>query len=226
MRRAPVIVFAALALVSLAGVAIAGVGAKRDLAFSLGVPPLRVAVVAPPNVPLCQTNIDVVRSFDAVQFIPRSVGRPGPPLSVAVRATATRAALAGAQVPSGSADNRPLRVRVGRVAASRGPIDVCITAQGPYGVGLAGGNLESMPSTRAYLGDRIVPKNSVALDFHTERSHTLLSQLPRVFHRASLFHPQWVGAWTFWLLAAMVAVAVPALLAWALAGVADIKDRD
>lgn len=226
MRRASApLVLAAIALVALAGVVLAGLRSHRDLAFSLGVPSLRVAAVAPPGVPLCQKNIDVVHTFDAVRFTPRSVGRPGPALSVAVRRSGSAAALAGTQVPGGYPDNRTLRVRVGHVAAGRGPVDVCITPQGRYGVGLVGGNRESEPATRAYLGDTIVPRYSVAMDFHTARSHTLLSQLPRIFHRASLFRPQWVGAWTFWLLAAIVALGVPALLAWALAAV-EVEDRD
>lgn len=229
MRRAALLVFAAIAVLALGGVVLAGARDERDLAFSLGVPSLGVAAVAPSQVPLCQTHVDVVHAFDSVRFTPRSVGRPGPSLSVAVRRTGTHAALASAQVPAGYPDNRPLQVRVGHVAARHGPVDVCITPQGTTGVGFMGGNRESEPSTRAYLGDRLVPRYSLAMDFHTTRSHSLLSQVPRVFHRASLFHPQWIGAWTFWLLAALVAVGVPALLMWALASVdasADIRDRD
>ena len=33
---------------------------------------------------------------------------------------------------------------------------------------------------------------------------SLFSMLPTIFRRAMLFRPTWVGAWTFWLLAAAV----------------------
>jgi hypothetical protein len=42
-----------------------------------------------------------------------------------------------------------------------------------------------------------------------------------VFQRASLFRPGFVGAWTYWVLAALMVLAVPALLWRALGGVAD-----
>jgi hypothetical protein len=49
------------------------------------------------------------------------------------------------------------------------------------------------------------------------RSHpaSSLSLLPAIFRRAALFRPSWIGAWTFWLLAAVVTLLVPLLLALA-----------
>ena len=47
---------------------------------------------------------------------------------------------------------------------------------------------------------------------------SLLARLPDAFTHASQFKPGWVGAWTFWALAALVLIAVPLLLARALSG--------
>jgi len=40
----------------------------------------------------------------------------------------------------------------------------------------------------------------------------MLTALPDVFERAALWHPGWVGPWTFWLLLALVLGGVPLLL--------------
>jgi hypothetical protein len=54
------------------------------------------------------------------------------------------------------------------------------------------------------------------LTFGRRHPTTALSLVPTMFRRAGLFHGGWVGAWTYWLLAALVALAVPALLVRAL----------
>src|SRR2546426_426601 len=54
------------------------------------------------------------------------------------------------------------------------------------------------------------------LVFARRQRRSVLSQLPAVFHRAALFRPKPVGAWTFWALLAAVLIGVPALLIRAL----------
>ena len=49
---------------------------------------------------------------------------------------------------------------------------------------------------------------------------TLLAQLPLALDRAALFHPPLLGAWALWVLAALVAFAVPVALAAAVAAAA------
>jgi len=58
----------------------------------------------------------------------------------------------------------------------------------------------------------------VALELVRAPERSLLSEVPDMFERASLFRPGWMGAWTFWLLLAAVAIGVPSLLARALRG--------
>jgi hypothetical protein len=53
------------------------------------------------------------------------------------------------------------------------------------------------------------PGRAATMVFLRPRSISLLSALPTVFHRAALFRPDWVGAWTFWLLLLAVVAAFP-----------------
>jgi hypothetical protein len=64
---------------------------------------------------------------------------------------------------------------------------------------------------------RGVAATELAFELVRER-RSALAQLPDSFERAALFHPGWVGAWTFWVLTAAVLLGVPALLVRALRG--------
>jgi hypothetical protein len=57
---------------------------------------------------------------------------------------------------------------------------------------------------------------ALSLRFLRGHPRPVLSQVPLIIDRAALFRPGPVGPWTFWLLALLVAVAVPLLLAHAL----------
>ncbi|MEA2352153.1 MAG: hypothetical protein QOJ14_567, partial [Thermoleophilaceae bacterium] len=47
---------------------------------------------------------------------------------------------------------------------------------------------------------------------------TLLSLMPAALRRAELFRPGWLHTWAYWVLAVSLLIAVPGLLARALAG--------
>jgi hypothetical protein len=57
----------------------------------------------------------------------------------------------------------------------------------------------------------------LTLVFRPADSRSLLQSVPAMFRHAARFRPGWVGAWTYWALAALVALAVPLLCALALA---------
>ena len=59
--------------------------------------------------------------------------------------------------------------------------------------------------------------SDLSVVFLHDSRRSVLSQLPDVFDRASVFRPGWVGPWLFWLLSAAVLLGVPLLLARALA---------
>jgi hypothetical protein len=67
--------------------------------------------------------------------------------------------------------------------------------------------------------------SDIALVFPRRSSKSLLQLVPQIFKRASVFRPGYVGPWLYWLLAALVLVAVPLLLARAVAS-ADPDEGD
>lgn len=209
----------AIALAGLVGLALAAVVDRRDLAFTPGVPITRVAAVLEGGETACQRRVRVIEPFQAIELVPRWLGAPGPALALRVTSYRSRRERARVPVPGGYPDNRPLRVRTGPVRAG-GRIDVCVTNRGPGRVGIEGGEAESAPTSPLFVDGRRNEASALALRFLGE-PRSVASQVPVIFQRAALFRPGWVGPWTFWALALVVAVGVPALLARALATARD-----
>jgi hypothetical protein len=219
-RRPPggALVLIALAILAIAGVAAAAAIDRRDLAFTPGVPALGPVVQVDPGREACQRQLAAKAPFRAVELI------PGPPPvvrgAVAVRVVDSHSGqvLGRGVVPPGRPAGQPLMARIGRVAGAR-RIDVCIRDLGPAPVTLTGGRAESVPGSRLTSGPKEIEGYALSLRFFRERPRSVLSQVPLIFRRAALFRPGLVGPWTFWALAALVALGIPLLLARALADV-------
>lgn len=209
--RAPLVLIGVAALAVFALIATMATD-ERGLAFTLGVRPTQVATVLKAGDEACQRPIDVSADADAVEFQVGTFRRPGPPLDVAVREAS--GPLGTAHVPGGYPDNSRQRVRVGEIKSGE-RIAVCIHNLGRSRLALYGGPFQAARTSALFL-DGKPQASDVTLIFHREPSQSMLSLLPDVFERASLFHPGWVGAWLFWLLAAAVAFGVPVLLALAM----------
>ncbi|MFL5821494.1 MAG: hypothetical protein ACJ76S_12510 [Solirubrobacteraceae bacterium] len=222
-RRRPArgaLVTLALAGLAIAGLVVAAAVDRRDLAFTPGVPMLGPVVRLDPGREACQRSLRAKASFRAVELIPGPAPTAGPPLGVTVAASRSGQLLGGGLVRGGYRGGNPLKATVGKVSADR--IDVCIDNRGTTPVTLGGGKAESVRGSRLTSGGHQVAGYAVSLRFFRGRPHPVLSQVPLIFRRAALFRPGVVGAWTFWLLAALVAVGVPLLLARA---VADAEPR-
>lgn len=197
MRRALVAVAVLGALAVLAAAALD----DRERAFSVGLPPVRVAAELPPGGSVCRAEIDVAEGFSRLRLDTASFGRTGPPLSVSAGA-------ARGTVPAGYPDNSTVEVSVGEVPEG-GRLDVCVTNDGDHRVALYGSPPDTPPD---HLGDpERTPELGVA--FVREESRSMLALVPDAFERAALFRPAFVGAWMFWLLLGLVAAGVPLLLA-------------
>jgi hypothetical protein len=209
--------FLAIAAAALVGVVVAAAVDRRDLAFTNGVPVTRIAAVLRPGVAACQRRVLVVEGFRAVEITPTALGHHGtPPLAVEVRDSRTRRRLAMGSVPGGYPDHLRRPVPVGSVRAGA-RVDVCVVNRGEHRIGLAGGKAESVPDSPLVVGALRDERRALTLRFLRGHPRSVLSQVPVIFRRASLFRPGWVGPWTFWLLGALVALGVPALLSRALA---------
>ncbi len=200
---------------------------QRELAFTNGVAPGEEVVRLKPQLNACQRNVQVLAPFATIRLATDSHHRPGPLLRLTVLERRSGRVLGGGTVPAGyvtrlDAPQDQISGFVGRVKAKRA-IDVCVTNVGGQAVAL-GGTLESRPEnsdlTAGIRRARPVPGN-LALSFLKPKPSSLLAELPAALRRAALFHPSFVGAWTFWVLAALLAVVVPLLLARAVTAVGD-----
>jgi hypothetical protein len=219
MRRAGAIALLATALVGLLALLAEAAGDKRDLAFTIGVVPTTPAAKLRPGATVCQTNITVPTAFTRVQLRAGSPGGPGQPLGITVRGFPSNRARTHGSLAGGYPYTTEQSVPVGHVAAGQ-RISVCVTNRGSRRVEIWGNSgAASLPSS-AYIGARL-QGTDLTLVFLTDGRRSMLAQLPDVFERASVFRPGWVGAWVYWVLTALALVAVPVLLARALADASD-----
>jgi hypothetical protein len=130
----------------------------------------------------------------------QSVGIWGSPLTglsklrVDVQDASTRRSLATGQIAATAPGENV--ARLDRAAPGGRPLTVCVI-----------GNLNtfSLLGSPAQDPNVVMSGKTPGLEFSLvllNDRHSLLSSLATAFSRASLFRPSWVGAWTFWVLAA------------------------
>lgn len=195
---------------------------ERELAFTLGVVPNGVALELEPGEQACQEPIDVAAEFAAVRVVPAADGLPGPALTLTVRDLRSGRTLGRGRTPEGYSPAEPQTARVGTVRRGQ-RVAVCVRNSGRAAVGLYGGPQQAARTSRAVDGGRPTGRD-LSLVFLRGEPASALAVVPDMFRRAALWRPGWVGVWTFWVLAALVALAVPLLLARA-ALAAERSDR-
>lgn len=214
MRSRAAVAFLAVTLVGVALVLVTAARDDRDLAFTLGVAPGLVAAELGPGGVACQTPVDVAESFDGVRLLIGTFERSGQPLAVTVRRPGGGAPIAQGRLPAGYADGAEPTVALDATTSAGERVEVCVRNLGRRRVALFGGpELAKRDSTVEIAGRD--QHTDLVLVF-TRGSGSALARLPDVFERASVFRPAWVGAWTYWLLAGLVLLGAPALLARAL----------
>jgi len=130
-----------------------------------------------------------------------------PEVRIVVRATDGRIVASGPLPPGASAANMDPHIP----AAT--PVRVCVTARNGT-LDLLGGSNGSEVS-RHFSTTGVARGQVFALLL--ERPSSLLGALGTAFSRAAIFRPSWVGAWTFWLLLALLGCTLP------LAGLALVR---
>jgi hypothetical protein len=213
MRRRGLALFCAATVSAVAGLVVVAAANETDLAFTLGVGTTEVAADMRPGQQACQTPIDVRERFGAVQVRTATFFEPVPPLEMTIRDTGGGPTLARARIEPTGGQISLNTVRVPAVSAGR-EVSVCFRNVGRQVAGIYGGTAAAGSET---LLDGRGVRPDMALVFLRERPASGLSLVPKMFRRATLFHPDWVGAWTFWLLSALLLLLVPALLGRALA---------
>lgn len=215
MARRAVLAFALVWAIGLVVVLWRAGADQRPVAFSLGGAPVRPVAMLDPGHEVCQAPITLQVDASGVTFFAGAKASPGMPLELTVRDAdvAGGRPLATRQTPGGYPDHATRTVRFPTLRAGRA-ITVCIRNRGggtayPYGD-------DQVPDTGTVVDGRRQPID-ITLRFLRERPRSALSLVPTMFRRASLFRFGFVGAWTFWALAAALALAVPLLCAFALA---------
>jgi hypothetical protein len=153
-------------------------------------------VYVPEAGPVCQARIELIAPVHGVNFPVGTRGRPGPPLTVSVYAASGRL-LATGRVRGGYAHGSFQEARFrGRVREGQS-VAVCVRRTGsPAGPGV---------------------RSDLTLAFLHREPTSTVGLLPTIFERMALFRFDWVGAWTFWILLALLALVAPALCAYAVA---------
>jgi hypothetical protein len=141
-----------------------------------------------------------------------------------VRSAESGRSLGRGRLPAGYPDVSQPVVVVGSVRGEQ-RAEVCLTNVGLHRLALYGNAAAAAPVSDARLGNRAL-ETDLTLVFERGESRSMLSLLPDVFNRASLFRPGWVGTWTFWVLTALLLVGVPVLLALAMARMREPQEPD
>jgi hypothetical protein len=213
--RSPVVVLLAVCAAAVLALALTGLTTREHRAFTLGVASAGPVVTLQPGQQVCQEPIAVPdddAAFDRVAFV---LGTRSLPVDVTVAEPSGRVVGRGRRQDghAGGAQS----VAVGPVT-TRESLRVCLRDAGNGRLVVFGnGDAASRTTTAAVDGKPV--HTDISLVFERAEPRSALSLVPAFFERMSLWRASWVGAWTYWLLGAIVLAAVPVLLAFALRSV-------
>jgi hypothetical protein len=158
-------------------------------------------------------------AFDRVVISLGTYGKPGQPVEVSVRDAASRRVLSSGRLAGGYPDiaEAPEHSVPVRSLTPRSAIEVCVRNAGTGKVAVYGSTGLAHRTSTAEIDGKPAPSD-LAVRVERGKPRSLLARLPDAFSHAAQFKPGWVGSWTFWALTALVLLAVPLLLARALAG--------
>jgi hypothetical protein len=213
MRSSGLAALVATVVCGLIALALVAERDDRALAFTTGVVPSIPAAELRSGETVCQSPISVPQGFDRVSVQAGAPGSLGQPLEVSVRSAEGRR-LGRGRVPGGYFGPSEQATTVGEIAAGQ-KISVCMRNAGARKVALYGNaGSAALPSAAVQKGRAL--DTDITLVFLDREPQSMLSLVPEVFERASLFRPGWVGPWLFWALSAAALLGVPLLLARAL----------
>lgn len=197
-RRAPLLLLALAAILVAAGLIVAGLQTIPVRTFALRVPDSGTAGIASPHHELCEGPIKSAAMASGVGvFADPAAGSPV--LTVTVFA-GHRPIAAGSR----HADPRVRQqiVRLDQPIPAGRAVRICVRAS--YGALTVYGAGAQAPGVVMQGGN---PGQQFSLVL--TRPGTFLGALSTAFTRAAIFRPSWVGAWTFWLLVALLGCTLP-----------------
>jgi hypothetical protein len=206
-----VLALAITAVVGVAGLLLAAGTDGRWTAFSLDIPPADPVAALHQGKTICQGPFTATAAFGSITpwimpVAPTSAAQTGPtggpPIALTVQDATTNEILASGEIAAGYAGPISPSVALSRTVPSGQRVRVCLRSRGP-GVSVLLGAPPPNPVVAAEDGAASgAGKAAIALLFRRPHPRSLLSMVPTIFGRASLFRPSWVGPWTYWLLSA------------------------
>ncbi len=182
---------------------LAGASDRRATAFSLDVPSARVVLSLSPGRTACQKPVPLTADVGGLELFYEPSPPAGPSLRVAVADGGTGGGVAtgvAALDASGSA-----RARLDRSVPAGRRVSICLTNTGRRVALLTGSG--AAPGSGTIMMNGKPTSLAMSVVFLRPHSRSLLNMLPTSFRRAALYRPNWVGAWTYWLLLGLVIVA-------------------
>ena len=180
----------------------------------------------------CQGPIGLADDTSAVTFNPGTPHAvPGPRIDTTVTDHYSGAVLAHGRVAAGYDPRRAQTVEFTPPVKANSQVDICFRDAGPgmihlYGDTRQGDVHPSLSSSVASIDGRTLPNDDISMVFPRRHPKSVLALVPEMFERASLFRPGFVGPWLYWLLAGLLILGAPLLLARALTGATDEEDGD
>jgi hypothetical protein len=179
----------------------------------------------------CQGSIAMADDTSAVTFNPGTPhAEPGPAIVTTVRDSYSQRVLARGRLAAGFDPAKAQTVELSPPVKANAQVDFCFRNAGPgrallFGDTEAGAIHPTVSTSVASIDGHPILDKDIALVFPRRQSKSVLELVPQIFERAALFRPGVVGPWVYWLLAALLLVGAPLLLARALA-TADAGEDD
>ncbi|MFT4049377.1 MAG: DUF2142 domain-containing protein [Solirubrobacterales bacterium] len=154
-----------------------------------------LATVTAQSGPLCVKGVTLPADADIVRLSPGTYGQGDVQMKLTAKSADGRTL--GASAPPTFGDGKQIDFTV--PTAQRSDLTLCFSTSNAR-VSIPGepdGKL-SVPQV-SYLGDRPVP-GDIAMQYLPAGKSAAIGSVPKVFERASLFRPSWVGTWTYWLI--------------------------
>jgi hypothetical protein len=213
--------FLAVLAVGLVALVAVGLPQRSSLVYSLGVAPALRATQIAPGFPACQGPVRVPNgdTFDRVGFMVDPL-TGSPPVRVEVRERSGGRVLASGRLDGGYGAFKPGSqdlhvVELDRAVETRAPVDLCLADAGRAPVAVIGQAGIASPTTSATRAGKPI---SPDLAFELRRENrSLIALLPTIAERAAQFRAGWVTPGVYLVLALLILVGAPVLLARGLA---------
>jgi hypothetical protein len=210
MRSRAGLVFLGAVAVAVIGVVVSMARDNRDFDYTLNT---RYAVKLAPGQAACRRSIKPkLAGLNALRFFIDTRGRPGPPLNVSVfRGYTHPNIVATGFIPGGYRGRRSAQVvRIHGSAAGAYALSACVDNAGTTPI-----TLWPRPPFRAKKRSQMrgtTGFQEISLSLIRTPKRSLLSLMPKVFARASLFRPGWLRSWMYWGMVIALIGVVPLLL--------------